>query len=427
MLTTLNIRNHRSILDLTFDLTCRGRAPANWREAERLPFLHTGKSASAVRLAPVMAIYGANAAGKSNLIQAFRAFQSLLSKGVRGGAFVPNKLNRRYVDAAFAATCVLDGKRYGYEIRYDATRILSESLTEDGRDLFRVEDGQPNFSGIATAAYDAARLGEVLRVECATPQGAIIHPVLSRLTSALPGLHAGLHAVAEDLRWEMCAGMDNALALSDAVALLSSDDSDAAHAAALGKIAQYLNKFDIGIKGLSAQRERLDALPSADVLISREHELQVRDRQFVLNRVSAMHEDAEGGLVSFNFLTEESSGTKVIAGLLGLCLWALEQGKTLLVDELDRSVHPLVLVELVRLFTTARTNTRGARLIFTVHDTVLLERDLLRPTEVALVSKTLKGGTTLTRLCDFTPPPSMRDFRQAYLQGRYGGIPFPYI
>jgi AAA15 family ATPase/GTPase len=124
---------------------------------------------------------------------------------------------------------------------------------------------------------------------------------------------------------------------------------------------------------------------------------------------------------------DESEGTKRLVCLLGVMLSALEQGHVLVVDELDNSIHPMLFVELVRLFKEKRYNSHNAQLIFTTHNTDIMDRDLMRISEIAIVGKNSKRGTTIARISDFEGIENVTKFRKLYLQGRFSGIPYPYI
>lgn len=413
MLTAFTIRNYKSILDLRVDFGFVGRAPAGWRQAERLPFLQIGPKTTD-RLAPVLALYGANASGKSTVVEAFLSFVLLLQRGI-GGRFHPNKLNRKYAETTFEAELALEGGHYRYAIAYDGTQIGRESLTRaDGSPLYMIEGERRDFAGIVSGAYDATRFEEVLRVEC-TQEGRLVKPLLVRLATNFPGLNPELPAVVRDILGDLVL-----VATSNNIApiapVYTEDGEPRIDGVSLVEVVRLLRQFDFGLKTL-----RLDplALSASGTSGARE--------TFYEPALRAIHEDTEGNEVIFNFLQEESEGTKRIFRLLLVCLRVLARGGLAVFDELDESIHPLVMVTLVRLFTSRRYNKKNARLLFTVHDTILLEDDVLRATEVGVVSKTLRGGTQLTRLCDFEGQPSVGDFRKDYLRGVFGGIPFPYI
>ena len=119
----------------------------------------------------------------------------------------------------------------------------------------------------------------------------------------------------------------------------------------------------------------------------------------------------------------ESEGTLAFFGLLGPALRAIESGGTVCVDELDASLHPLLALEVVRLFNDPKPNPRGAQIIFTTHDTNILDRASLRRDQIWFTEKDAEGGTHLYPLTDFKPRKN-ENLERGYLQGRYGAVPF---
>jgi AAA15 family ATPase/GTPase len=101
----------------------------------------------------------------------------------------------------------------------------------------------------------------------------------------------------------------------------------------------------------------------------------------------------------------------------------------LLVDELDCSLHPLLMREIVLYFKKRRFNPLGAQLIVTTHNTDILDDSILRLSEIALVRKTVANGTLVRRLIDLKNGGedirNVTNFRKQYLAGFYSGIPHP--
>lgn len=125
----------------------------------------------------------------------------------------------------------------------------------------------------------------------------------------------------------------------------------------------------------------------------------------------------------------ESLGTRSWFGLLGALLAAFDQGTTVLVDELDASLHPAMSAEVVHMFSNPEANPRGAQMLFTTHDVTLLhtllgdDRVLDRDT-VWLTKKDAEGATELYPLTSLRPPPRKDDnLFPKYLLGTYGGLP----
>ncbi len=94
--------------------------------------------------------------------------------------------------------------------------------------------------------------------------------------------------------------------------------------------------------------------------------------------ITSHHLDVNGRQAIFDFIKHESAGTQRVAGLVGLILHALETGGVVLVDELECSLHPLLMRELLLMFKKRRTNPKGAQLIITTHNTDVLDDSILR-------------------------------------------------
>jgi len=121
----------------------------------------------------------------------------------------------------------------------------------------------------------------------------------------------------------------------------------------------------------------------------------------------------------------ESDGTQLLFAYGPIIMEALEKGRTIVIDELDNSLHPNLSRYLVDLFNDKKVNKKGAQLIFNSHDISLLTLDLFRRDQIYFVEKDNRTGVTdLYSLADFSPRKS-ENIQKGYLQGRYGAIPFP--
>jgi AAA15 family ATPase/GTPase len=134
------------------------------------------------------------------------------------------------------------------------------------------------------------------------------------------------------------------------------------------------------------------------------------------------HKGADGGAVYFG-LHNESEGTRRLIRLLLPVFKALDAGTTMLVDELDASLHTQACELVIALFASPRTNPNGAQLVATTHDTNLLRSSHLRRDQVWLTEKDSRGATHLYPLTDFRTRKG-DNLARGYLQGRYGAIPF---
>ena len=121
-------------------------------------------------------------------------------------------------------------------------------------------------------------------------------------------------------------------------------------------------------------------------------------------------------------LHEESDGTQKLFEFAGLILAVLHNGNVLIIDELNKSLHPDLVRFLVKLFNSP-LNKKNAQLIFTTHETSVLRKDLLRRDQIWFCEKEEDRGTHLYPLTDFKPHINREDIEEYYLHGRYGAKP----
>jgi len=198
-------------------------------------------------------------------------------------------------------------------------------------------------------------------------------------------------------------------------------------------ILKILIVADLGIVDISAKLDKIlidDTsleLSSPDlktelVLISDDEGLKL-----VQMDIKTMHNvlDEQGNDIVINFdFDEESEGTKRLFALVGSWIDALNNGRILIVDELDTKLHPLLMEFLIKLFHNPTQNKNDAQLIFTTHNTNLLDLDLFRRDQIWFTEKNPNfGNTDLYSLLEFSPRKD-KNVRKGYLAGRYGAIPF---
>jgi hypothetical protein len=119
----------------------------------------------------------------------------------------------------------------------------------------------------------------------------------------------------------------------------------------------------------------------------------------------------------------ESAGTHRLFGLAGPWLDILGNGYKACIDELETSMHPLMVRELLRLFFSQKENPKGAQILFTTHNPLLLDATLLRRDQVWFTDKDADGEAHLYPLTDYSPRRG-ESLVRGYLSGRYGGVPF---
>jgi AAA15 family ATPase/GTPase len=198
----------------------------------------------------------------------------------------------------------------------------------------------------------------------------------------------------------------------------------------LNRLGKYLNHADLGIVGLKVETKQNDEKTMAIM-----EALFTKLAEFVptpsgdpikppkeTHHVLLQHQSIDGSLVPFE-LAYESAGTVAFLALLGPALDAIDSGGVLCVDELNSSLHPLLALEIVRLFNNPEMNKKGAQLIFNTHDVNLLDSEVLRRDQVWFTEKSPGGDSHLYALTDFKPRIN-ENLKRGYLQGRYGAVPY---
>ncbi|TYE90527.1 AAA family ATPase [Klebsiella pneumoniae] len=377
----------------------------------------TGISAAPAVLRSAV-VYGANASGKSNLIKALQYMRGVVTESAT--AMQPSQtfaVQQFRLDAVsvgqpseFEVTFLNDGVRYQYGFAMTTQRIVSEHLL-----VYKSFKPQHWF----TRRFDADTSKDIYDFG--------------------PGLKGPKNL------WEG-ATRPNALFLSMAVQLNSESlrplfDWFLNHLVIFNEQAQLSPQMSIELlKKADGRKEICNFLSSADISIA---DIDVETRKvpgqaihfdLMAGKTEVRSEEMEEHKVLFHHVTEqgkavfdimdESNGTRNLLFLAAPVLNNLNKGLTLVIDELDNSLHTLLVRELVRLFHRPEINTGGAQLIFTTHDTSLLDApNLFRRDQVWFVEKDRDQTSTLVSLSEFSPRKN-EALERGYLMGRYGGVPF---
>ncbi|MFK7049997.1 hypothetical protein FLACOL_01792 [Flavobacterium columnare] len=194
-------------------------------------------------------------------------------------------------------------------------------------------------------------------------------------------------------------------------------------------IIETLRRFDIGIFDLNVNEKNIES----DIRLPKDvknklSELQKKDNKMVFLETQSLHKkyDSDYNFVSneyFDFDELESAGTQKLLAVLGPIFESLESGDVLFIDELDSRLHPNIVSFLIELFNSKSTNPNNAQLIFNTHNTNLLHKSLFRRDQVWFMQKNRYGEAKIFSLADFKVRKE-ENFEEKYLEGKYGGIPF---
>ena len=145
------------------------------------------------------------------------------------------------------------------------------------------------------------------------------------------------------------------------------------------------------------------------------------DLRYTLIQVKAAHRNTDGDVVPFD-IKQESDGTQRLLQLIPALHSMNQQPKCYFIDEIDRSLHPILVHDFLGFFLRS-CEGKDAQLIMTTHESSLLDQDLLRRDEIWFAEKNREGSTSLYSLLEFNPRNDMQ-LRKNYLQGRFGAVPF---
>ena len=186
------------------------------------------------------------------------------------------------------------------------------------------------------------------------------------------------------------------------------------------------------LKGFTYPWEALDGIKELILNMIREMDLDIEDfrvekREAGDIQVFTKH-NVDGNAYEIN-LSEESSGTKKLFGLLPFIAESLTKGTTLVIDELDAKIHPVLLKHIIMLYNNLEINKHGAQLIFTSHDLSTMNSEVFRRDEIWFVAKGNEQNSKLYSLVEFKNPDgsSVRKdakFDKQYLEGKYGADPY---
>jgi len=413
MLVEFRVKNFRSIRDEQV-LSLAGSKDKTLIDTHAVT---TGVSAIPSILRSAV-IYGANASGKSNLIKALQYMRgvvlesaTLIQPGQTFGV-QPFRLDKSSAKEAteFEITFLLGEVRYQYGFSMTPERIVGEHLLvyksfKPQRWFERYFDAD---SGKEIYEFGSSLKGPKNLWENATRPNSLFLSMASQLNSE------PLRAVFEWFSSQLVIFNETAK-LNQGISIRMLGETKDKR-----EICDFLTAADISISDIDVETRKVPGQAlhvdmAAGKTEMREEEIEEHKIRF--------HHVTENGEAVFE-LADESSGTRNLFFLAGPVLDILSKGPTLVIDELDTSLHTLLVRELVELFHKPSVNVGNAQLIFSTHDTSLLDApDLFRRDQVWLVEKNRDEATELVALSEYSPRKN-EALERGYLMGRYGGIPF---
>lgn len=418
MLINFTVKNYRSFQqERTFSME------ASSIKEHKESVINKGK----YRLLPLAVFYGANSGGKSNFIQAISTMRSMVRRSVRlnEGDVLPYDPFALDEDSHSLPTLFeiqfIKGEvlfRYGFE--YDKTSIISEWLYEK---QFGEKEYELFMRSRDLIEVSRKRFPEGLGKEDLTNSNRLFLSLVAQLKGEKSNSVMGWFGDCNVL-----SGIDSEW-YEDFTLRMFLEHLDGADQA-----QEFFQTLQLGFTRFSVRKIDIpkEALDSAPKSIRSQLEKNIAKGSFVEPLTTHNIYDRDGHVIgerNFRKNQMESEGTKKVIEISGPIFDTINEGKTLIIDELDAKLHPLLTRNIVLMFMDPEQNRSGAQLIFATHDTNLLDLEVVRRDQIWFAEKDKVESTDIYSLVEFKDEDGKkvrydRDIKRDYIRGRYGAIPF---
>lgn len=369
------------------------------------------------RILPSVAIYGANAAGKSNLHKAMSAAIRMIRSSNNLQIDQPLMItpflldeNSRNNKTKFEFIYVYNGIKYEYGFVLDTQYVWEEYLYE-------YRSSKPSM------IFERSNINTYRFTSKSKPQ---LSKIVDKNTSNKLFL-------ATATSWNSDLTKDAYMWFSNMVDTYDSQNLEELMFKEFEKNDDSLNEFilhllqkaDINITNFNYEKNKQD---TNQILMDIEDFINLRFKDSGIlkqPKIMTSHQVIENGKkheYELNYF-DESNGTKRLFTYGPVLKNALENGKTIIIDEIDNALHPAMTKSLIEMFQNPNINKKSAQLIFNTHEISLLDLNLFRRDQIYFVEKDNKTGVSdLYSLDDFSPRKS-ENIQKGYLQGRYGAMP----
>lgn len=425
MLIEFQVENFLSFKDLT---TLSMVAVKSFKEHQAT---HTTVTPSKLTLLKSAIIYGNNASGKSNLLKAMRFMKAAVLNSFRDA--LVDKSEKKFPLEKFSLSTETDEApsyfevsfifaetkyRYGFEI--DAENIVAEWLYHTtSKEVYLFKRDHQDIE------VNKSAFKEGLGKETDVKNNVLFLSLLATL-----GKEISSNVVSWFKTFNQISGIYDSSHRRYTIDKLKSDQAFSdwilcfikyLEISNLSTSEEDVNEIDLDLlRQQEKDEEIINLLTSIQKIQAKQPK---RDRLVTYHRKY----DSDRTLtdtVPFDFDTQESEGTKKLLYLLGPWYDTLQNGKILVIDEMDSRLHSHLTTRLIDFF--HKYNKRGAQLICAVHDVALLNKDIFRRDQIWFIEKNQFGASELISLSDFKTDKvrNKSAFDKNYLEGKYGGIPY---
>jgi hypothetical protein len=387
-----------------------------------------------VGILPIAAIYGGNASGKTNLFKALSFAKFLVTKGIQPEALIPVEPFRLESNCSekpsrFAFELLIGDTIYEFSFALTRKVILEEKLvhiTSAGEKiLYDRRSGSMEFYGslkrdpFMNFVFKGTRDNQLFLTNSVSQKVDSFRPIYDWFRDSLD-------LVAPDSRFEPFEQF-----LDEGHMLFA-------------PMNEMLLQLDTGIVHLGGEVIPFDNIPVPKQVLLKLQE-DVKDgmtmriltgpgnERFIVTRKNGellakklitYHPNLDGTESKFE-MSQESDGSQRVIDLLPafLMLSAAKSTKVIVIDEVDRSLHTVLTRRLLEMYLSSCSPESRAQLLFTTHDVLLMDQDLLRRDEMWVAERNADGVSNLFSFSEYKDVRYDKDIRKSYLQGRLGGIP----
>ena len=385
------------------------------------------------RILPVAAIYGANASGKTNFFNALFFIRYLVMEGTAPDKLIPvepYKLDGAYSEkpSRFSLELLIDETIYEFSFGATSKSITEERLVEitktNEKILYDRKDGNPNFHSSLNKdeflhfAFQGTRDNQLFLTNSVSQK-------VDRFKSVYSWFQNTLNLIAPT---SVYRDFGNFL--------------DKRHPL-YSRMNEVLSQLDTGISRLSGEEVSFDNIPFEE---SAKNELRKSVREgehvpiffpptnerfvftrnageLVAKKLFALHSKPDGTDVRFEIWQESAGSQRLIDLLPAFFTNILGSNRVIVIDELDQSLHTLLTRKLLEMYLENCGSQSRSQLLFTTHDVLLMDQELLRRDEMWVTERNLEGISDIFSFSEYKDIRYDKDIRKSYLQGRLGGVP----
>lgn len=369
-------------------------------------------------------IYGANASGKSNFLDALALMRGLVNNSAQTQVNVPIEVEpfllcKSNLDkpSCFEIIFFIDAIKYRYGFEATRKRIVAEWLFQAKKvkeyPLFIRENDEFQVTDDFKEGFD---------IEEKTRSNALFVSVVSQFNGKIS------KKIVEwfDDRLNMLHGIQDKEYFSATAEMLEDKRMK-------DMVLSFIKYADLGINDLElreVENNRYSDIVKMMSKTSREDNKELLDKlkKQKYADIITYHDiyDDKNNLIDraeLSLTHHGSEGTKKFFNMAGIILDCLMNGKVLVIDEFNTRLHPLITRLIVDMFNSTDANPNNGQLIFSTHDTNLLDKSIFRRDQVYFTEKDKTGGSHLYSMVEYKPR-NDEAYEKNYIKGKYGGIPF---